>query len=188
VTRFVVEADGGSRGNPGPAAYGTVVKDGETGAVLREIAEHIGTASNNVAEYRGLIAGLEAVRELDPSATVEARLDSKLVVEQLSGRWKVKHPDMRVLALRGPRGAAAVAGDLHLGAAGAEQARRPAGERRRWTPRPVGRPGPGRKHCRSWTARTPRPRAERPTAPRARLVAGDAELGGPDHDGAAPPR
>ena len=100
MTRFVVEADGGSRGNPGPAAYGTVVKDGETGAVLREIAEHIGTASNNVAEYRGLIAGLEAVRELDPSATVEARLDSKLVVEQLSGRWKVKHPDMRVLALR----------------------------------------------------------------------------------------
>jgi probable phosphoglycerate mutase len=100
VTRFVVEADGGSRGNPGPAAYGTVVKDAETGAVLREIAEHIGTASNNVAEYRGLIAGLEAVRELDPSAMVEARLDSKLVVEQLSGRWKVKHPDMRVLALR----------------------------------------------------------------------------------------
>ena len=63
-------------------------------------AEHIGTASNNVAEYRGLIAGLEAVRELDPTATVEARLDSKLVVEQLSGRWKIKHPDMRVLALR----------------------------------------------------------------------------------------
>jgi ribonuclease H / adenosylcobalamin/alpha-ribazole phosphatase len=100
VTRFVVEADGGSRGNPGSAAYGTVVKDAETGAVLRELAEHIGTASNNVAEYRGLIAGLEAVRELDPSATVEARLDSKLVVEQLSGRWKIKHPDMRELAIR----------------------------------------------------------------------------------------
>ncbi len=100
MTRFVVEADGGSRGNPGPAAYGTVVKDAETGAVLRELAEHIGTASNNVAEYRGLIAGLEAVRELDADATVEARLDSKLVVEQLSGRWKIKHPDMRVLALR----------------------------------------------------------------------------------------
>ncbi len=100
MTRFVVEADGGSRGNPGPAAYGTVVKDAETGEVLREIGEHIGKASNNVAEYRGLIAGLEAARELDPSATVEARLDSKLVVEQLSGRWKVKHPDMQVLALR----------------------------------------------------------------------------------------
>jgi broad specificity phosphatase PhoE/ribonuclease HI len=100
VTRFVVEADGGSRGNPGPAAYGTVVKDFATGTVLREIAEHIGTASNNVAEYRGLIAGLEAVRELDPTASVEARLDSKLVVEQMSGRWKIKHPDMRDLALR----------------------------------------------------------------------------------------
>ncbi|HET9944176.1 MAG TPA: bifunctional RNase H/acid phosphatase [Actinomycetes bacterium] len=99
MTRYVVEADGGSRGNPGPAAYGTVVKD-DAGAVLREIAEHIGTASNNVAEYRGLIAGLEAVRELDPTASVEARLDSKLVVEQMSGRWKIKHPDMRELALR----------------------------------------------------------------------------------------
>ncbi len=100
MSRYVVEADGGSRGNPGPAAYGTVVKEYDTGIVLREIAEHIGTASNNVAEYRGLIAGLEAVRQLDPSATVEARLDSKLVVEQLSGRWKIKHPDMRELALR----------------------------------------------------------------------------------------
>ena len=100
MTRFVVEADGGSRGNPGPAAYGTVVRDGETGQVLRELAEHIGTASNNVAEYRGLIAGLEAARELDPDAEVEARLDSKLVVEQMSGRWNIKHPGMRELALR----------------------------------------------------------------------------------------
>jgi probable phosphoglycerate mutase len=99
VTRFVVEADGGSRGNPGPAAYGSVVKASD-GTVLREIAEHIGTASNNVAEYRGLIAGLEAVRELDAGANVEARLDSKLVVEQMSGRWKIKHPSMRELALR----------------------------------------------------------------------------------------
>jgi ribonuclease H / adenosylcobalamin/alpha-ribazole phosphatase len=99
VTRFVVEADGGSRGNPGPAAYGSVVKAND-GTVLREIAEHIGTASNNVAEYRGLIAGLEAVRELDAGASVEARLDSKLVVEQMSGRWKIKHPSMRELALR----------------------------------------------------------------------------------------
>ena len=99
MTRFVVEADGGSRGNPGPAAYGSVVKAND-GTVLREIAEHIGTASNNVAEYRGLIAGLEAVRELDAGASVEARLDSKLVVEQMSGRWKIKHPSMRQLAMR----------------------------------------------------------------------------------------
>lgn len=100
ASRFILEADGGSRGNPGPAAYGTVVRDAETDTVLREIADYIGTASNNVAEYRGLIAGLEAIRELDPDAVVDARLDSKLVVEQMSGRWKIKHPDMRTLALQ----------------------------------------------------------------------------------------
>jgi ribonuclease H / adenosylcobalamin/alpha-ribazole phosphatase len=96
--RLIVEADGGSRGNPGPAAYGALVRDGETGEILVEIAEHIGTASNNVAEYRGAIAGLTAARDLDPVAQVEVRMDSKLVVEQLSGRWQVKHPAMRVLA------------------------------------------------------------------------------------------
>jgi len=96
---LIVEADGGSRGNPGPAAYGTVVRDHESGEALVERAEFIGIASNNVAEYRGLIAGLTAARELDPGAHVEARLDSKLVVEQMSGRWKIKHPAMRPLAL-----------------------------------------------------------------------------------------
>jgi probable phosphoglycerate mutase len=74
--------------------------DPDTGAVLAERAERIGIASNNVAEYRGLIAGLEAVRELDPTAEVEVRMDSKLVVEQMSGRWRIKHPDMRALALQ----------------------------------------------------------------------------------------
>jgi probable phosphoglycerate mutase len=97
--QLIVEADGGSRGNPGPAAYGTVVRDAESGDVLVERAEFIGTASNNVAEYRGLIAGLSAARDLDPEAHVEARLDSKLVVEQMSGRWKIKHPSMIPLAL-----------------------------------------------------------------------------------------
>jgi probable phosphoglycerate mutase len=97
---FIVEADGGSRGNPGEAAFGAVVLDPETGRRVAERGERIGVASNNVAEYRGLIAGLEAVRELDPEATVEVRMDSKLVVEQMSGRWKIKHPDMRTMALR----------------------------------------------------------------------------------------
>lgn len=93
---LTVEADGGSRGNPGPAGYGAVVRDGA--AVLAERAAGIGRATNNVAEYRGLIAGLTAALELDPEAELEVRMDSKLVVEQMSGRWKVKHPDMRPLA------------------------------------------------------------------------------------------
>ena len=95
---LIVEADGGSRGNPGPAAYGTVVRDGASGEVLVEIGEYIGSATNNVAEYRGAIAGLAKAREIDADARVEVRLDSKLVVEQMSGRWQVKHPDMRELA------------------------------------------------------------------------------------------
>lgn len=95
--RLIVEADGGSRGNPGPAGYGAVVRDAVTGEVLAERAAGIGTATNNVAEYGGLIAGLTAAVELDP-AEVEVRMDSKLVVEQMSGRWQVKHPSMRPLA------------------------------------------------------------------------------------------
>jgi len=94
---LVVEADGGSRGNPGPAGYGAVVRDGATGEVLAERAGSIGVATNNVAEYRGVIAGLAAARELDPDATLDIRLDSKLVVEQLSGRWKVKNEALRPL-------------------------------------------------------------------------------------------
>jgi probable phosphoglycerate mutase len=98
--RLVVEADGGSRGNPGPAGYGALVRDAATGRVLAERAASVGRATNNVAEYGGLVAGLQAVLDLDPSATVEVRMDSKLVVEQMSGRWKVKHPDMQQLALQ----------------------------------------------------------------------------------------
>ncbi|MEU6050330.1 bifunctional RNase H/acid phosphatase [Streptomyces xanthochromogenes] len=101
--QFVVEADGGSRGNPGPAGYGAVVLDPTTGETLAEAAEFIGVATNNVAEYKGLIAGLRAARELDPAATVRVRMDSKLVVEQMSGRWKIKHPDMRPLAAEAAR-------------------------------------------------------------------------------------
>ncbi|OEJ31808.1 bifunctional RNase H/acid phosphatase [Streptomyces subrutilus] len=96
--RFVVEADGGSRGNPGPAGYGAVVLDPATGETLAERAEYIGVATNNVAEYKGLIAGLTAARELASDAQVLVRMDSKLVVEQMSGRWKIKHPDMKPLA------------------------------------------------------------------------------------------
>ncbi|MFD4273966.1 bifunctional RNase H/acid phosphatase [Streptomyces cyaneofuscatus] len=107
VRRLVVEADGGSRGNPGPAGYGAVVIDAATGETLAEAAEYIGVATNNVAEYRGLIAGLTAAKALFPDAgaagpdlEVHVRMDSKLVVEQMSGRWKIKHPDMKPLAAR----------------------------------------------------------------------------------------
>ncbi|MEV7847440.1 bifunctional RNase H/acid phosphatase [Streptomyces cyaneofuscatus] len=102
VRRLVVEADGGSRGNPGPAGYGAVVIDAATGETLAEAAEYIGVATNNVAEYRGLIAGLTAAKALfpDEALDVRVRMDSKLVVEQMSGRWKIKHPDMKPLAAR----------------------------------------------------------------------------------------
>ena len=99
----VIEADGGSRGNPGEAAYGAVLKDATSGAVIAERAERIGVATNNVAEYRGLIAGLELYVEHTPDADLEVRMDSKLGVEQMSGRWKIKHPDMRPLALAANR-------------------------------------------------------------------------------------
>jgi probable phosphoglycerate mutase len=100
VTRsLIVEADGGSRGNPGPSAFGAVIKDAATGVVLCEIAEFIGTATNNVAEYSGVRAGIEQARRIDPDAVIEARLDSKLVVEQMSGRWAIKNANLRPLAL-----------------------------------------------------------------------------------------
>ncbi|KOU31119.1 ribonuclease [Streptomyces sp. WM6373] len=103
MPRFVVEADGGSRGNPGPAGYGAVVLDPASGETLAERAEYIGVATNNVAEYKGLIAGLTAARDLAPDAQVLVRMDSKLVVEQMSGRWKIKHPDMKPLAAEAAR-------------------------------------------------------------------------------------
>jgi probable phosphoglycerate mutase len=99
--RLIVEADGGARGNPGPAGYGAVVRDASTGEVLAERYEYLGTATNNHAEYRGLLAALQAAHEIDPNAYVDARMDSRLVVEQMSGRWQVKHPDLRPLVREG---------------------------------------------------------------------------------------
>ncbi|QBS43959.1 bifunctional RNase H/acid phosphatase [Nocardia sp. CS682] len=98
----IVEADGGSRGNPGPAGYGAVVFAADHVRVLAERREFIGIATNNVAEYRGLVAGLEAAAELGASV-VAVRMDSKLVVEQMSGRWKIKHAAMIPLADRARR-------------------------------------------------------------------------------------
>ena len=103
VRRVIIEADGGSRGNPGQAAYGALVKDADTGRVLAEEGTALGLASNNVAEYSGLIAGLKMAELVAPGADIEVRMDSKLVVEQMSGRWKIKHPDMRPLAMEANR-------------------------------------------------------------------------------------
>ncbi|WKD59665.1 bifunctional RNase H/acid phosphatase [Corynebacterium caspium] len=95
-----IHADGGSRGNPGIAGSGTVIYNAEHNQVLREISYGFAEkVTNNVAEYQGLINGLEAAAELG-AKKVHVYLDSKLVVEQMSGRWKVKHPDMQRLAIR----------------------------------------------------------------------------------------
>ena len=99
-TRDVVEvhADGGARGNPGPAAIGAVVTDPSTSppARLAIVSERIGTATNNVAEYRAVIAGLEAAAPFN-ARRLHLRADSKLVVEQLRGAWKVKQDHLRPL-------------------------------------------------------------------------------------------
>ncbi|GAA3940891.1 bifunctional RNase H/acid phosphatase [Amorphoplanes auranticolor] len=92
-----MEADGGSRGNPGPAGYGAVVLEEGTGEVLLERYASLGVTTNNVAEYQGLIAGLRAAAELG-AGRVDVRMDSKLVVEQMSGRWQIKNPGLRPLA------------------------------------------------------------------------------------------
>ncbi len=92
--KLIIEADGGSRGNPGPAGSGAVVIDAETGQILIEISRFIGVATNNIAEYLALKAGLENALELNPEAKILVRMDSKLVIEQMAGRWKIKHPDM----------------------------------------------------------------------------------------------
>jgi len=106
--RLLIEADGGSRGNPGTAGYGAVVSDAVTREVLAELSEPIGRATNNVAEYSGLVAGLRAAGKLAPGAPAEVRMDSKLVVEQMSGRWQIKHPDLRVLAAEARQAARAL--------------------------------------------------------------------------------
>jgi ribonuclease H / adenosylcobalamin/alpha-ribazole phosphatase len=106
--RLLIEADGGSRGNPGTAGYGAVVRDAVTGEVLAERSEAIGRATNNVAEYSGLLAGLRAAGQLAPGAAAEVRMDSRLVVEQMSGRWQIKHPGLRALAAEARQAARAL--------------------------------------------------------------------------------
>jgi ribonuclease HI len=95
VKRVIVNVDGGSRGNPGPAAIAAVATD-PSGEVLAERSETIGEATNNVAEYRALLLGIEMAKELSPDE-VEYVGDSKLIVEQVKGNWKVKQDHLRPL-------------------------------------------------------------------------------------------
>jgi len=98
LDEIVIYSDGGSRGNPGPSAIGAVVLDPSTDPprVLAEVSECIGITTNNVAEYRALIAGLEAAARFG-ARCVRVRADSKLVIEQVKGGWKVKQPHLRPL-------------------------------------------------------------------------------------------
>jgi ribonuclease HI len=96
--KVVVHVDGGARGNPGPAAAAAVISSPD-GEVLDEAAETIGRATNNVAEYRGLLLGLERARALG-ATEVDVVNDSELVAHQVTGRYKVKHPDMKPLHAR----------------------------------------------------------------------------------------
>ena len=93
--KLVVNVDGGARGNPGPAAIGVVVSEPD-GTVIDEVAERIGVATNNVAEYRAVIKGIERAQALG-AGEVELIGDSELVARQLTGAYKVKHPAMKPL-------------------------------------------------------------------------------------------
>jgi len=93
--KLVVHVDGGARGNPGPAAAAAVLSTPD-GDVVDEAHEYLGVATNNVAEYRGLLLGLQRARALDADE-VEVVNDSELVAKQVNGVYKVKHPDMRPL-------------------------------------------------------------------------------------------
>ncbi|HVF54180.1 MAG TPA: reverse transcriptase-like protein [Actinomycetota bacterium] len=96
--RGTINTDGGARGNPGPAGIGAVVRD-DSGEVIAELAESIGVATNNVAEYKALIAGLELALEKGLTH-VEVRVDSELVVSQVNGLWRIKKDQLLLLAAR----------------------------------------------------------------------------------------
>jgi probable phosphoglycerate mutase len=168
--KVIVEADGGSRGNPGPAGYGAVVRDADSGDVLAERAEGLGVTTNNVAEYSGLVAGLRAAAELGASE-VTVRMDSKLVVEQMSGRWKIKHEALRPLAREAgeiARGFATIRyewiprtrnthADRLANAAMDEQARKPGKAERAPAAAPATRPGKKPVPATRWTGATGTP-------------------------------
>jgi probable phosphoglycerate mutase len=100
---YTIQADGGARGNPGPAGAGAVIFD-DSQNVVGEVADFLGHATNNVAEYTAVLSALEMllalVGERSAETRVSVQMDSKLVVEQMSGKWKIKHPGLKPLAAR----------------------------------------------------------------------------------------
>ncbi len=98
MTKAVLYADGAARGNPGPAGSGALLLD-ESGTRIAELTRWLGTATNNVAEYSALILGLEEARRRGIDE-IDVRMDSLLVVRQMQGLWKIKHPGLKPLALR----------------------------------------------------------------------------------------
>jgi len=96
--KAILYADGAARGNPGPAGAGAVLLDAD-GHIVVELTKALGHATNNVAEYTALIIGLEEAQRRGVDE-IDVRMDSKLVVEQMNGRWKIKHPNMKPLAKR----------------------------------------------------------------------------------------
>ncbi|HET9641344.1 MAG TPA: reverse transcriptase-like protein [Candidatus Paceibacterota bacterium] len=108
--RYTINADGGARGNPGPAGAGAVVKD-ERGRIVASISEFLGHATNNVAEYTALVSAFDALlaelQDAAKHADVAVFMDSKLVIEQMKGAWKVRHPNMKPLQARAAESARA---------------------------------------------------------------------------------
>jgi ribonuclease HI len=96
--KAILFADGAARGNPGPAGSGAVLLDAD-GHVIAELTKHLGHTTNNVAEYTALIIGLEEAQRRGVD-DIDVRMDSMLVVRQMQGLWKIKHPNMKPLALR----------------------------------------------------------------------------------------
>lgn len=101
--QFTIQADGGARGNPGPAGAGAVVRNA-TGEIVLEVSEFLGHATNNIAEYTAIMAALEGLAAQlgsdTKNAMVKVEMDSKLVVEQMKGNYKIKHPNLKPLAAR----------------------------------------------------------------------------------------
>lgn len=101
--RFTIYGDGGSRGNPGPAGSGAIIRN-EAGEVVGTVSEFLGTTTNNVAEYTAVLRGLAMLATMlgqkAKDAEVHVRMDSMLVIRQMKGEWKIKHPNMRPLAAK----------------------------------------------------------------------------------------